>query len=397
MKKLLIFTIWQLGDEVDLSDASNMWYIRRYEDYFDEITHVFLCGNLTRKEYRLGRSRYVSLGSGKHKEDLILSPLRLYRYAKEYKPAAYLTCELVWLFWVVPLVKLFLGAKIYLLPITHPEAMYKLTKRSLSGVLPIWVERWLLALSYRFADYVVTARNVGSYVDWMSAIPVMRKKLIVTESLPESIPTEHFFDELRAAKEKRTEVSPHNTFKLICVVRLHVEKAVDHLIRMMEILKNRGVPAELTIIGDGDDRQRLEKMTQDLGLTDRIVFLGWKKNGELPDYLVNADAFVAPSAGGSLREAALCGIPIISYDLDWIQGLLKDRETFLAVSPDDYSEMADKVQELLENAELRRSLADNIERFGWDIWSDKEIDEGIHKIYDNHLKVGGVAESVRSN
>jgi glycosyltransferase involved in cell wall biosynthesis len=381
MRKLLIFTTWQDGDEIDLKPTSNLWYIRRYESFFDEVTHVLLCGHFTQKEYRIGRSRYVSAGTGNHKLDLILAPLRLYKFAKEYRATDYSTDEQVWLFWVAFLIKFIRRGVIVLLPITYPEAMYKLTKRSLSRVLPIWLERKLLSLSYRITDRVVTSSNVGSYVDWMSANPILCEKLVVTQCLPESIPTEYFFNELSRAKEQRKERRTDESFKLIAVMRLHPEKAVDHLIRMMKVLKDRDVPVELNLIGDGDDRQRLEQMVSEMGLADRISFLGWKTNGELPHFLVDADAFVAPSAGGSLREAGLCGLPIIAYDLDWIHGLLRDGETFLAVTPDDYSAMADKVVQLMLDRSLRQRLALNIESFARDIWSDKNLKDEIQKIY----------------
>src|SRR5580765_777992 len=100
MKKLLIFTTWQDGDEIDLSPESNLWYLRRYEAYFDEITHVLLCGHFTQQEHRIGRSRYVSVGTGNHKLDLILAPVRLFKFSRQYNPSAYLTVEQVWLPWV---------------------------------------------------------------------------------------------------------------------------------------------------------------------------------------------------------------------------------------------------------------------------------------------------------
>jgi glycosyltransferase involved in cell wall biosynthesis len=381
MKRLLIFTTWQSGDEIDLSPESNLWYLKRYESYFDEVTHVVLCGHFSKGEYKYGNSRYVSVGTGNHKLDLILAPWRLLRFAAKYKPAAYLTVEQVWLFWVASLVKLFLSAKIVLLPITHPEAMYKLTGRSLSGVLPIWLERWLLKASYITANKVVTCKNSGSYSDWMEEDPIIRRKLLVTETLPEAIPTQAFFDALERAKKDRKPSAADEPFKLIYVGRLHPEKSVEDIIRMMAILRDRDLTARLAIIGDGSDRERLEDLTRELDLSDRIEFLGWKSNADLPHYLVKAHAFVSPSAGGALREVALCGLPVITYEMDWVKGFLVNEETFLAAQPSKYKELADAAIRLINDTELRRRLSSNILELGRAQWSHENIETSIGQIY----------------
>ena len=380
-KKLLIFTPWQAGEDIDLSPESNLWYIQRYGSYFDEVTHIFLAGKRTEKVVRNGKMSYVSLGSGKNKLDLLLSPYRLYKFAKEYKPVAYLTVEQVWLFWLVIFIKPLLRAKVYLMPITYPAAMYKITKKSLTGVLPIWFEKLLIALSYLTADKVITSKNLGSYVEWISANSIMRRKMIVVDAMPESIPAEVFFNALRKVEAEQTRAPRNGRFNLIYVGRLHREKSVDHLIKMMALLKGRNVGAHLTVVGDGSARSVLEAMTKELNLTEDIEFLGWKTNGELPAYLTRADAFISPSTGGSLREAALCGLPVIAYNSDWIKGLLKDKETFLAVTPGDCNEMADKVIQLIDDEILRRQIADNLKSLAWSIWSSANVEKSLLEIY----------------
>jgi glycosyltransferase involved in cell wall biosynthesis len=381
MKKLLIFTSWQAGDDIDLSPDSNLWYIQRYGAYFDEVAHIYLAGKRTEKIVRDRKMSYISLGSGRNKLDLLLSPYRLYKFARKYKPHAYLTVEQLWLFWLVIFIKPLLRAKVYLMPITYPEAIYK-TNRSVSTILPIWVEKILLSLSYLASDKVITSKNWGTYVEWISSNPILKKKLLVADALPESIPAPVFFDALKQIEDHPDLQKMGESFNLIYVGRLHHEKSVDHLIRMMKLLKERRVSVRLMVIGDGPDRNRLENLSEEIGVTELVDFLGWKSNRELPKYLKQADAFVSPSTGGSLREAGLCGLPVIAYNKDWIDGLLKDRETFLAVTPEQYSEMADKVVALMNDADLRKTLSSNLRDFAWANWSDINIEKSLHEIYD---------------
>jgi len=241
-KKLLIFTSWQAGDDIDLSPESNLWYVQRYGNYFGQVTHIFLAGKRTEKVVTKGNMSYVSVGTGRNKLDLLLAPIRLYNFAKQYRPSAYLTVEQVWLFWLVLLIKPLLRAKVYLIPITYPAAMYEITKKSLTGVLPIWLEKDLISLSYRVADKVITSTNLGGYVEWIAANAVLRQKMVVVDTLPESIPAEAFFDALRRAQKEQRTPSGDERFNSIYVGRLHREKSVDHLLRMMAVLKQKNAP-----------------------------------------------------------------------------------------------------------------------------------------------------------
>jgi glycosyltransferase involved in cell wall biosynthesis len=380
MKKLLIFTPWPVGEEIDLTPESNLWYIQRYGEYFDEVTHIFLAGRRAVRVIRNGKMSYISLGSGNNKLDLLLSPYRLYKFAKAYEPSAYMTVEQVWLFWLVLLIKPLLGAKVYLMPIAYPEATYKVGQ-TLTAVLPIWLERWLISLSYRAADRVITSKNWGGYVEWISANPVLKNKMIAVDALPESIPATVFFDSLKEVEDEPDFRQRNGEFNLIYVGRLHHAKSVDHLIKMMALLKEQGVAVKLKVIGDGPERHSLESLSTEIGVKKMVDFLGWKSNSELPRYLKQSDAFVSTSTGGSLREAALCGLPVIAYDKDWIQGLLKDRETFLAVTPEDYSEMADKVVALINDEDLQNTLSNNLRSFAWANWSDTNIEKSLREIY----------------
>lgn len=94
------------------------------------------------------------------------------------------------------------------------------------------------------------------------------------------------------------------------------------------------VPSQLLMIGDGPERNNVEKMCRDLGICNRIHFLG--KTKKIEQFLVNADLFILPSEtesfGLSALEAMAAGVPVIStntgglpeVNVDGFSGYLSD-------------------------------------------------------------------------
>jgi phosphatidylinositol alpha-1,6-mannosyltransferase len=93
------------------------------------------------------------------------------------------------------------------------------------------------------------------------------------------------------------------------------------------------------IVGDGDDRPRLEALARERGLAGRVHFAGQVSDSELPDYYRLADVFVMPSTkegfGIVFLEAAASGLPVIGGDRDGSADALADGAIGAMVDPDD--------------------------------------------------------------
>src|SRR3546814_17082373 len=76
--------------------------------------------------------------------------------------------------------------------------------------------------------------------------------------------------------------------------------------------------ATLMIVGDGPERDKLERVARSLGVAERVRFLGNRPHEELPALLAAADAMVLPSASEGLAnvwvEALACGTPLVISD-----------------------------------------------------------------------------------
>lgn len=127
--------------------------------------------------------------------------------------------------------------------------------------------------------------------------------------------TEYPISSLFFEQSSKTSRSSLKTKKLISIGRLSGEKNVDILISMMKLLDSS---FRLTIIGDGIDKNTLQKKAKNTGVLEKLSFEGWIANNQLPNILRNHHIFVSASSfetfGITYIEALACEIPVVVYD-----------------------------------------------------------------------------------
>ena len=99
--------------------------------------------------------------------------------------------------------------------------------------------------------------------------------------------------------------------------RLAEQKGLEHLVRAVHVLLDRGLNSfELVIGGDGPDRQKLEQLAETLNVTRYIHFLGGLNREQVRERMQKCDVFVLSSLhetfGVVVGEAMACGKPVIS-------------------------------------------------------------------------------------
>lgn len=142
------------------------------------------------------------------------------------------------------------------------------------------------------------------------------------------------------------------------VGRIGKEKNLDMLIPTLEYVAAVRPKAKLMFVGDFDYRETLESFAAESSVGDRIVFTGALPREQLGVAFGSMKVFVFPSLkdtqGWVLHEAAHTGLPIVLIDQKVTQ-VVRDGENgfFVENTPDD---MSDRIIELLENDELRKSM-----------------------------------------
>jgi len=148
---------------------------------------------------------------------------------------------------------------------------------------------------------------------------------------------------------------------ILCPAGLRPVKGHKYLIEAFTILRERGVKLELWLAGQGKLRQELQEQIEALGLSDRVAFLGQLPHLELLDlYSQGKIAIVVlPSLHEgipvSLIEAMAYSIPVVSTVVGGTPELLEGGAGLL-VPPKDPVALADAIERLVKDPELRKRL-----------------------------------------
>ncbi len=109
------------------------------------------------------------------------------------------------------------------------------------------------------------------------------------------------------------------------------------------------------MVGDGPERPNLESQAEQLGLVDRVHFLGYQS--DVTGILSYMDIFALPSFGEGfglvLLEAMACSKPVVATDVMSIPEIVQQGETGLLVPAQDVSALAQALETLIGNPELR--------------------------------------------
>ena len=111
--------------------------------------------------------------------------------------------------------------------------------------------------------------------------------------------------------------------------------------------------AELTVVGDGPDRDALQAKARDLGVSQRVDFAGYKSQADVADYLKTHSVFVLPSFAEGvpvvLMEAMAAGLPVVTTKIAGVPELVEDGVSGRLVSPGDVSALADALKEMSQD------------------------------------------------
>lgn len=132
----------------------------------------------------------------------------------------------------------------------------------------------------------------------------------------------------------------------------------------------------LLIAGDGSQKEELEKLVDDKGLTDRVKFIGSIRNDQVPDYISIADICIGMSLKDNMNRSVLepmaCGKPIVVFGGGSIEQLITTGYNGLLAKRGDVIDFAEKVKLLLEDSKQKKEMGKHaheliVEKRSWDI------------------------------
>jgi glycosyltransferase involved in cell wall biosynthesis len=160
---------------------------------------------------------------------------------------------------------------------------------------------------------------------------------------------------------RRDQGIPTEAFVLLTASRLARWKRVDRAIAAMPQIVRSVPSAMLVIVGDGEERQNLERQARELGVQDAIRFEGAVPQEDVAGYMQSADVFLAladlSNVGNPLLEAMACGRPIVTVDAGDTGDLIRDGETGRLLNSGQPPAIANATVQLADDEALRCRLA----------------------------------------
>jgi glycosyltransferase involved in cell wall biosynthesis len=166
-------------------------------------------------------------------------------------------------------------------------------------------------------------------------------------------------------------------------------KGFEYLLHAAAHLKKRGIRIEIELIGDGPERKNLKNLTKELELDACIKFRGWRPFDYVKKFMATATVLVHPSCGLGdavptvIKEAMAFGLPVIGSDVVGIPELLDSGKCGMLVSPKDSLALAESIDKLLKNKELRLKMAHAAREFAelkFDLWKNgKQLADVLKK------------------
>jgi glycosyltransferase involved in cell wall biosynthesis len=164
------------------------------------------------------------------------------------------------------------------------------------------------------------------------------------------------------------------------------KKGVPYLLRALAQLQERREDWHLDIVGDGEARTEYERMARELGIADKVSFLGLKPKEEVAEFMRQADLFVLPSLYETfavvVAEALACGIPVLATRSGGPEEFVTN-DVGMLVPPGDSHALCEGLDYMLSH--LDDFIPANISNYANRRFSPESIGAQLQAIYEQAI------------
>jgi glycosyltransferase involved in cell wall biosynthesis len=163
---------------------------------------------------------------------------------------------------------------------------------------------------------------------------------------------------------------------VISCSRLSYWKRIDRILYALKECREHSVDCQLIVAGDGPEREKLNRLSDELGVSENVVWLGAVAHDDIWALMNVADAFMitndVTNRCNPLYEAAWAGLPVVSVFDASTEDLLRNNDNALLAEKDDYKELGKNLAEICENSELSGRLRKAQEKIAASFWTWEE-------------------------
>jgi teichuronic acid biosynthesis glycosyltransferase TuaC len=179
---------------------------------------------------------------------------------------------------------------------------------------------------------------------------------------------------------------PDQTPTILIVGNLLAGKGQELVLRALGKVKDSHSGLQCRIIGEGADRDRFAGLARDLGISDRVHFLGRRSRSEVAEAMRNCTVFALPSRyeglGCVYLEAMACGKPVIACRGQGIEEIIDHGRNGWLIPVDGLEELVQGLQTLLGDAELRARIGEAARQAILDKLTLSHQADNLRKVYE---------------
>ena len=228
----------------------------------------------------------------------------------------------------------------------------------------------------------VSRAGLERYVE-VGAVP--RKKICF---IPNGVDTARFCPDSIARNLLRKAMGLSAAFVWLAVGRFDVPKDYPNMLRAFAYVAKERPDAVLILVGDGLLRPTMERLAKNLSLTDRVRFLGIRR--DISEVMNAADSYIMSSAwegmANVLLEASATGLPIVATDVGGNPEVVMDNVMGLLVPPKDSESLASAMLHLMSlSDEERRKMGEAGRQHTKANYSLDRVADMWETLYSEHL------------
>lgn len=176
---------------------------------------------------------------------------------------------------------------------------------------------------------------------------------------------------------------------LLTVGRLQKRKGHDMVIRALPGIMQKFPNVRYIIVGEGEERDHLERLAEEKGVTGKVVFAGNISDKDLPGFYAMCDVFVMPNReiagdiegfGMVFLEANAAGKPVIGGESGGTSESIRNGETGFRINGEDLDELTERILHLLASPEMATQLGREGQRWVCRELSWEAVAERTHQV-----------------
>jgi len=240
----------------------------------------------------------------------------------------------------------------------------------------------------RFTNRVVAnSRHVKDAVHRATNIPAEKIEVVYNGYRVERYEAASRHDEARQAKRYELGL-PDGCTSFGIIARLAEVKNHRMLLRACARLCESGHEYRLVVAGDGPEREGLEALARELGVADRVAFLGNRTDpveitGAIDVTLLTS---TTESLSNAIIESLLTARPVVATDVGGNGELVRDDVNGFLVPDDDDGALADRMRRLIEDPDLCRKLGDAARADAVETFSLRRMVEQMQTLYEGSVR-----------